>query len=407
MISWIPSNKETMNILFLLRLWPVYGGGETVTICLANEMVRRGYNCTVAYFKDNVRSALPHIDERIKTCKIDGIDCDEFHANDDDSEKVIKYLVECVEKDAIDIIINQWWPVSYIRGVKDSCNVKVIKCLHTAFYRLPIDDPNPLRRLVKKAVKPWYVKRTKQLAIQAVMSYLPYVDKYVFLSPRFQKDFQETAGFVVPGNILASIPNPTVFSCSFDMDNYSKKEKIVLLVGRMVDPPKKITRAIEVWRNIEADERYREWKFVLVGDGPDLPMYKRMSVKYGLKRIFFAGYQIPDSYYKRSRIFLMTSDFEGFGMTLVESHQNAVVPIVMDSFLSLHDIVEDNVNGLIVRNHDIAGYTNALKQLMADEKLCRQLAEKGLETCQRFQVARVVDQWEQLICGLNRSPDKQ
>lgn len=27
-----------MNILFLLRLWPVYGGGETVTICLANEL---------------------------------------------------------------------------------------------------------------------------------------------------------------------------------------------------------------------------------------------------------------------------------------------------------------------------------------------------------------------------------
>ena len=31
-----------MNIAFLLRLWPVYGGGETVTISLANEMVKRG-----------------------------------------------------------------------------------------------------------------------------------------------------------------------------------------------------------------------------------------------------------------------------------------------------------------------------------------------------------------------------
>lgn len=31
-----------MNIVFLLRLWPIYGGGETVTICLANEMGREG-----------------------------------------------------------------------------------------------------------------------------------------------------------------------------------------------------------------------------------------------------------------------------------------------------------------------------------------------------------------------------
>lgn len=388
-----------MNILFLLRLWPVYGGGETVTICLANEMVRRGWNVTVVYFKDNTRNELPYIDERIKSYRIEGVDCDEFHANEKDAGRVVKTLVEYINKNVIDVVINQWWPISYTKGIKDACNVKIIKCLHTAFYRLPIDDPNPLRKLVKKVVKPWYVRRTRQLAVQEVMSYLPYVDKYVFLSPRFQRDFQGTAGFTDAENVLASVPNPTVFDSSFDMNEYSEKEKTVLLVGRMVDPPKKITRAIEVWRNIEADERFREWKFVLVGDGPDLPMYKRLSAKYGLKRIFFAGYQKPGAYYKKSRIFLMTSDFEGFGMTLIESHQNAVVPVVMDSFLSLHDIVEDKVNGLIVKNKDIVGFTNALKQLMADEKQCRQLAAKGLETCQRFQVARIVDRWEQLICG--------
>lgn len=392
-----------MNVLFLLRLWPVYGGGETVTICLANEMVRRGWNVIVAYFKDNTRSALPYIDEKINSYLIKGIDCDEFHANENDAGTVQKALVNCIETYDIDVVINQWWPLVYMKGTKDACNVMVIKCLHTAFYRLPIDDPNPLRKLIKKVVKPWYVKRTRQLAIQEVVSYLPYVDKYVFLSPRFQKDFQETAGFIDTENKLVSIPNPTVYDSSFDMNEYSRKEKIVLLVGRMVDSQKKITRAIEVWRNIEADERFCEWRFVLVGDGPDLPKYKQMSLKYGLKRIFFVGYQRPDSYYKKSRIFLMTSDFEGFGMTLIESHQNAVVPIVMDSFLSLHDIVENNANGLIVENKDIAGFTKALKQLMIDEKLCRRLATRGLNTCQKFQVARIVDRWKQLICGQNQN----
>ncbi|KAB6160128.1 glycosyltransferase family 4 protein, partial [Bacteroides xylanisolvens] len=42
-----------MNIAFLLRLWPVYGGGETVTISLANEMVKRGHSITIFYFKDS------------------------------------------------------------------------------------------------------------------------------------------------------------------------------------------------------------------------------------------------------------------------------------------------------------------------------------------------------------------
>ena len=42
-----------MNVIFLHRVWPVYGGGETVTICLANEMVKRGFNVHIAYFKDS------------------------------------------------------------------------------------------------------------------------------------------------------------------------------------------------------------------------------------------------------------------------------------------------------------------------------------------------------------------
>lgn len=38
----------------------------------------------------------------------------------------------------------------------------------------------------------------------------------------------------------------------------------------------------------------------------------------------------------------MTSAFEGFGMTLVEAQQYGVVPIVMDSYKSLHDIIKND-----------------------------------------------------------------
>lgn len=29
-----------MNILYVMRYWPVYGGGETITVTLANEFVK-------------------------------------------------------------------------------------------------------------------------------------------------------------------------------------------------------------------------------------------------------------------------------------------------------------------------------------------------------------------------------
>lgn len=44
-----------MNILFLHRIWPSYGGGETVTKCLANELTERGYNIHILYFKKSIK----------------------------------------------------------------------------------------------------------------------------------------------------------------------------------------------------------------------------------------------------------------------------------------------------------------------------------------------------------------
>ena len=107
-----------MNITFLLRLWPVYGGGETVTICLANEMIKRGWNVSVLYFKNNTRADLPFIDPAIKAVQIPDIRCDEFTTRFPDADKVTGYLKEYIQENDIHYLVNQWWPVEYIRGIR-------------------------------------------------------------------------------------------------------------------------------------------------------------------------------------------------------------------------------------------------------------------------------------------------
>ena len=50
-----------MRIVFLLRPWPVHGGGETVTIALANEMVKRGHEIFILYTRLETEKELPYI----------------------------------------------------------------------------------------------------------------------------------------------------------------------------------------------------------------------------------------------------------------------------------------------------------------------------------------------------------
>ena len=385
-----------MNILFLLRLWPVYGGGETVTICLANEMVRRGWRVSVAYFKDTTREQMPFIDERIKTLHIEDIDCNEFMQSEADGDKVQDAVIDYIKKNNVDVIINQWWLPYYISRLKKETSAKVISCLHQAFFT-PILDEKGIKGYGKRLFRLVYESWKKKDKVRDVMSYLPYVDRYVFLSPHFQHQFENFAHYVNCEGKLDAIPNPTVYSSIITEEKFRNKENIVLLVGRMLEGQKRITRALRIWGKVQQNDIAKSWRFVIVGDGPDLPMYKQMAADLKLERIAFEGYQQPLPYYEKARIFLMTSQFEGFGMTLVESQQQGVVPMVMDSFLSLHDIVKSGENGIIVPNRDEQAFATALIDLMGDKPRLDAIAHKGMETCQQFSVSKVADKWEKLI----------
>lgn len=138
-----------MNITFLLRLWPVYGGGETVTICLANEMIKRGWNVSVLYFKNNTRPDLPFIDPAVKAVQIPDIRCDEFTTRFPDADKVTSYLKEYIQENDIHYLINQWWPVEYIRGIRGRYKTKIVTCLHQALYT-PMIEGTGINGFLKK-----------------------------------------------------------------------------------------------------------------------------------------------------------------------------------------------------------------------------------------------------------------
>lgn len=385
-----------MNILFLLRLWPVYGGGETVTICLANEMVKRGWNVGVAYFKESMKENLLEISPKVNSFKIENVKCDEFAAFKDDAIKVQDKIISYIRSKNIDVVINQWWPSYYIDRIKAEANAKVVTCLHQAFYT-PILDGSGFKNRVKLYFHSVYEYYKKKTAVNSVVNFLPYVDKYVFLSPSFQKQFEKFSHFDNAQKTLASIPNPLVYSVNLSQKEFADKENMVLLVGRMLEGQKRITKAIKIWSEIEKDESLQGWRFCVVGEGPDLSAYKSLANQLGLKRISFEGYQNPLPYYKRAKIFMMTSAFEGFPMTLVEAQQCGVVPVVMDSYLSLHDIIDNEVNGLIVDNDDLSAFVTKLSLLMNDDALRFNLAHNGILLCDKYNVKNVVDMWCRLL----------
>lgn len=64
-----------------------------------------------------------------------------------------------------------------------------------------------------------------------------------------------------------------------------------------------------------------------------------------MSNVEFLGKQSPLAFYLKAKIFLMSS--EGWGLTITESMQNGVVPIVLNTFKVFKDIIQDNIDGFL------------------------------------------------------------
>ncbi len=392
--------NRNKSLLFLLRLWPFFGGGETVTICLANEFVKRGYNVHILYFKKtDSTNGLP-VDYRIMAHRIEGIKCDELFVDEKAGPQVTQILIDYINSYRISIVVNQWWPVSYIKDIKEKTRAIVVKCNHTAFLR-PSLRRNSLKGIVKRVFSGLYFKRVVRLSLKEVNDFRPYTDKYVFLSEGFVEqylkyNYNENIGWVT------SIPNPLVYNTNYSCGDLELKEPIVLFVGRIVDSIKRLSIALRAWSMIETVPELSDWRLVIVGDGPDKEKMNDLSDSLSLKRVSFEGFKKPESYYRRAKILVQTSRYEGFGMTILEAQQCGCVPLAMDTFLTVHDLIKSGENGLIVDDSQLS-FNNGLLTLMSGDDERVRMAKSAIVSSSLFNIENIGNRWEHLFKDIMNS----
>jgi len=376
-----------MNILFLLRSVSSRSGVDVVTKILANEFANMSYNVNLCCldFSDN------SISSKIKCFKIFG------NWKKIDTVQNINILKNIVQKENINIIINQEcqnipWANLAKKSIENS-NTKIISCLHFPIL-MSINYFGPRTKFFPKFfVK--FIKRCRDL--RAVNFAYDNSDSLVLLSEKFLEHYRN----LQPKRDLKKlrvIANPLTLDVK--KIDFEKKQKTILFVGRISEYQKRLSLIIEMWQMILNTKKYDDWNLKIVGDGEDLKVVKEKADN--LDRIYFEGRQKAESYFEEASIFIMTSAFEGFPMTLVESLERGCIPIVMDSFLSLLDIIENKKNGFIIPDGDINAMAEKIKILMADESLRKEIALNGLQSVKKFDVKIIAQKWENLLDELSK-----
>jgi GalNAc-alpha-(1->4)-GalNAc-alpha-(1->3)-diNAcBac-PP-undecaprenol alpha-1,4-N-acetyl-D-galactosaminyltransferase len=184
------------------------------------------------------------------------------------------------------------------------------------------------------------------------------------------------------------VPNP-LDPLEIEEFNKTKREKIVLAVGRL-DEQKGFKGLITAFSKLDR----KDWKLIIAGDGPEHQKLQNLIEALKLKNVELVGRKknIFDLYAKAS-IFVLSSKKEGFPNVLLEAMACGCAVVSFDCPYGPSEIIENGVNGILVKNQDFEALGNALQRLMDDVELRRRIGDKALKVRDSYSIEKVAAQW--------------
>ena len=74
-----------------------------------------------------------------------------------------------------------------------------------------------------------------------------------------------------------------------------------------------------------------------------------------------------------------------------------VVPIAFDSYPAIRSIITDGHDGYLIPTKNLKMMANKLYELMHDKAKRERMALNGLQSCKRFTINTVMDQWKDML----------
>lgn len=388
MIDSSINNYMMLKVAFLLRYWPFYGGGETVTRILVEELLLRGIEVHILYWWRNDANKIyapsgSYYEYSFVVKRVGDYDPEDIA---DLSEKLEDYL----NLNKIEFVINQWWPSGIIpKGIPS----KVIKCWHTFALPNPHSGDNWIKdirnTIFKKIRNKRYVKCCED-------PFYDESDALVFLSSIYANEFIKYSSlFPLKNKVVAYIYNPSPYKNMPKVSMFEKKKEIIF-VGRLEEPVKRISRILYSWKRI-LQYGNDDWKLKIIGDGPDYNELFELAHNLNLSDFEFTGSKDPKEDYKKASILLLTSQMEGWPMSIIEGKSYGVVPIAMKTFSAVNEIINDGVDGIICKSTDPNDFAEHILDIMYNKPKRELFAQVAIRNSQQYNVSPIVDEWIDLF----------
>lgn len=287
-------------------------------------------------------------------------------------------LTALLLKEKPDIVVSLYpSESSFIPDIKDGSR-KVLELHFNKFFRIQYG-----RKGIIGLIDRWRTRQDERIVRR--------FDRFVVLT-------NEDKGYWGDLPNIEVIPNAAMQVSDAYSDVMNKR---VIAVGRL-DYQKGFDRLIQAWELVQHTGKFTDWKLDIFGQGEWREMLQQMIDKQGLQNT--AKINPPTNAilneYVHSSLLVMSSNYEGFGMVLVEAMSCGVPVISFDCKCGPKDIIQSGINGLLVPNGDIQALADAMMKVMEDEAYREMLSLNARKVVDTYSEQAVMAQWIRLFTSI-------
>lgn len=344
-----------MNIFFVINSLKNRGGTERVASLLANQL-SDFYNITVLSKQHSSEKNAYMLDERVEDVKFVGNDVSFIN-------KCRQYIVQHNPDIVVIHTMSKLTSALLLCGIESK---RIWSIEHVSF---------EFHSALFKFLRHYFYKKIDRVITLTVEDALNY--------ERFHP-------------AVTTIANPTPLPLKTDTAiAASIASKNIVSIGRLTDQ-KGFDLLIEAWSLVES--KHPNWSLYIYGEGEDRDKLEKTIADKSLKSITLKGLTSDvQAAYDNAAFYVMSSRYEGFGMVLIEAQSRGLPTISFDCPSGPAEIIEDGVNGYLVKNADIEALANKISYLIDNESVRQEFSNNALISAKRFEPEIIIKEWVDLI----------
>ncbi len=190
------------------------------------------------------------------------------------------------------------------------------------------------------------------------------------------------------------IPNFTTMASTMHVE----KQKRIIAVGRL-SAEKGYDRLLAAWQQVV--QKHPDWKLDIFGDGKLHDSLLSMIDTLNIRNIelHHSTRKISQEYVD-SDIYVITSLFEGFALTIIEAMIHGLPCIAFDCPFGPHALIEDNKTGFLIEDGNIPQFADKLCYLIEHPEVRAAFSAAAISKASNYKIDTTMERWRKLFVSL-------